>query len=159
VIATCTRCSRPFETSEGEAGSPLVLCPLCPPCFQRSHLESAAAAARTAAGYVPVPVDAAREISHRYAKQIVAIIAYDTSHRRLHKTTYGQSAGDKVHAASLGDVLVVAAGYRPDSLGDAALEDFRIRTAADWAVEREHLQVIIAKLAAELAALKEGGGR
>lgn len=73
--------------------------------------------------YVPVPVEAAREIAQKFAKDIVVIVATDRAHDQIHTTTYGRSQFDKIHAAELGPVLATAAGgFVPAA---KMFEDFR----------------------------------
>lgn len=85
--------------------------------------------------YVPVPVAAARQIAAEYEKQVVAIVSLDRPHVRVHVTTFGETAEDKLAASNLGDLLAKAAGL--DVVLQTPYEDFRDRTAAGWAVERQ----------------------
>lgn len=94
--------------------------------------------------YVPVPVEAARDVAHGFEKNIVVIVSWDREHNRLHTTTYGVGAGDKVGAAKLGEILTKAAGI--DLTQKVNFEDFRERTQADWAVERERLKARVREL-------------
>jgi hypothetical protein len=73
--------------------------------------------------YVPVPVSAARDLAHSFAKDVVVILCYDRKHDLLHTTTYGRDASDKIRAAELGPVLAKAAGgFTP---AGQPFEDFR----------------------------------
>lgn len=94
---------------------------------------------------IPIPVDAAREISRRYARDVVVIVAWERIHNDLHVTTYGKQAIDKLSAATLGEILTKAAGVDPLS-GGPPYEDFRLRTQAEWAEEREALLQLLQDL-------------
>lgn len=73
--------------------------------------------------YVPVPVEAARQIAHQYEKDVVVIVAHDGVHGQIHTTTYGKDELDKIRAAELGPILAEAAGgFTPAA---KSFEDFR----------------------------------
>ncbi len=78
-------------------------------------------------GYVPVPVEAAREIAEKYAKSIVIINCWDSTHGMIHTTTYGIDAQHKEWAALGGEVAARALG----GLVEAATnyEDYRLTQA------------------------------
>ena len=48
--------------------------------------------------YIPVPVPAAKQIAEEYDKDQVLIICADTAHDKLHFTSYGVTATDKLEA-------------------------------------------------------------
>lgn len=60
--------------------------------------------------YLPVPVEAAKEIAERYSKAMVVILCWDTEHHLLHTTTYGRSALEKQNAAAVGEICTRAVG-------------------------------------------------
>lgn len=60
--------------------------------------------------YIPVPVEAAKEISEKYGKAIVIINTWDTEHGLLHTTTFGASPEQKQQAAVGGDISAAALG-------------------------------------------------
>jgi len=85
--------------------------------------------------YMPVPVDIARQICTAYDKHIVIICAWDHIHQKLHTTTYGASATDKMNAARGGETCARALGM---DLGKSEfLEDFRTVDAAKNAQLRD----------------------
>lgn len=49
--------------------------------------------------YIPVPVPAAEQISRKYEKDQVIVISADRAHDKLHFTSYGKTATDKLEAA------------------------------------------------------------
>lgn len=55
--------------------------------------------------YRPIPVQFAAEISDRFAKDVVAIVALDSAHDMMHITTYGRTAATKLFAAELGESI------------------------------------------------------
>jgi hypothetical protein len=73
--------------------------------------------------YVPVPVAAARDIALNFSKDIVVIVALDKAHDKIHTTTYGRDAFDKILAADLGVKLALEAGC--DVVRAEYNEDFR----------------------------------
>lgn len=84
--------------------------------------------------YTPVPVEVAREIGGRYAKQIVVVMSWDDTCGRFHTTTWGLSARHKEWAAELGVQLARAAGA---DLGRAEhFEDFRCPSASAQNAEK-----------------------
>src|SRR4051794_27442156 len=87
--------------------------------------------------YVDVPVAAARDIAHHYAKAIVVVVAWDEPHNKIHVTTFGREARHKQPAAQWGDRFAAAVGVDPKASVD--FEDFRHRTKAEWAVEKDAL--------------------
>lgn len=73
--------------------------------------------------YLPVPVDAARQIAHQFEKDVVVVVSVDNAFGQIHVTTYGKQPSDKITAAELGPVLATAAGgFTPAS---TMFEDFR----------------------------------
>ena len=60
--------------------------------------------------YLPIPVNTAREISERYQKSMVVILAYDPEHQKTHTTTYGVSAFEKENAAACGELCALTLG-------------------------------------------------
>lgn len=95
--------------------------------------------------HTEVPVDAAIEIATTYAKTMVVILAYDPASKRTHVTTYGVEPEDKERAAEVGDQcarLICGDGFAMRR----TYEDFRFRTEAEWAKEREQLLARIAEL-------------
>jgi hypothetical protein len=109
--------------------------------------------------YQPVTVDAAGEISDRFEKNVVVIVTWDRFHDKLHVTTYGRSASEKAFAANLGETLCKAAGA--DLAKAESFEDFRTRSQAQWALERDQLlRITPAQLTAAAAAIANArGGR
>ncbi len=55
--------------------------------------------------YIPVPVPVAEQISKEYDKNQVIIISGDSKHDKLHFTTYGQSAVDKLTTARVSNLI------------------------------------------------------
>jgi hypothetical protein len=84
----------------------------------------------------PIPVAAARQIADESGHDIVVIVAWRRATNRSHVTTYGKNPMDKMGAAKLGEILAQAAGIGPPT---QSFEDFRTRTAADWAQEKDAL--------------------
>lgn len=97
--------------------------------------------------YQPVPVIAAKGIADAYAKPIVAIVSWDPEHKRVHTTTYGVTAVDKLSAAALGELLATAAGA--DLTQKESYEDFRTVDAAERARRIEVLQAFVMDWIAE----------
>lgn len=91
--------------------------------------------------YQEVPVVAAKEISERFSKEVVVIVAWDQASNFIHTTTYGSEARFKQPAAELGVLLAKAAGS--DVSKAVNFEDFRHRTESEWAAEREKLINVI----------------
>jgi hypothetical protein len=87
--------------------------------------------------YIPVPVEAAKQVARQFEKSVVVIAAWDRAFNKFHTASYGESADDKIVAANLADLIPLAAGCDPQSL--VTHEDFRHRTEAGWAVERHRL--------------------
>lgn len=73
--------------------------------------------------YKDVPVEVAKQISSRYGKDIVIICCWDYRHGKLHTTTYGDSAANKVYAAKGGEIA--AAALDMDLSQMTEYEDFR----------------------------------
>lgn len=96
--------------------------------------------------YQPVPVQALREISDRFDKDILAIVTWDERHNMCHVTTYGRKAAHKAGAAELGDILAKAAGLSIEQV--THFEDFRTVTQSEWAEEKARLLKRIADLEA-----------
>lgn len=95
--------------------------------------------------HIEVPVEAAREIATRYAKTMVVILAYDPTSQHTHLTTYGVGTEEKEIAAEVGErcaKLICGDGFEMRR----TYEDFRFRTQAEWAKEREQLLARIAEL-------------
>lgn len=86
--------------------------------------------------YIPVPVEAAREVARRYGKCIVVIAAYDREHAEMHITTYGDGVAEKAMAAAGGERVAAALGMPP---GGTTYEDFRTIDAAKRALAIEQL--------------------
>lgn len=80
-------------------------------------------------GYIPVPVEAARQISQHCHKEIVVILAYDASFQTTHTTTYGYSPAAKDIAAVWGEQCNAAIGGDQDR--SRIFEDFRATTEAE----------------------------
>ena len=49
--------------------------------------------------YIPVPVPAAKNIADTYNKNQVIVICSDEEHGKIHFTSYGKTAVDKLEAA------------------------------------------------------------
>jgi hypothetical protein len=96
--------------------------------------------------YQPVHVTEARGIAERYQKRVVVITAWDEAHGRLHTTTYGVTAQDKLWAAELGELLSKAAGAAPDTR--RVHEDFRTVPAAEYKAQVDRLERIRDRLLA-----------
>lgn len=73
--------------------------------------------------YKSVSVQAAKRISREFDKDIVVVLAFDTSHMKMHTTTYGKTPEDKQAAALLGDRLTEACGV--DITKRETFSDFR----------------------------------
>jgi len=87
--------------------------------------------------YVPVPVEAARQIGQQCHKDIVVVISIDDAHQLTHTTTWGRSVDHKQLAAALGDHLTKAAGG--DLRERIRFADFRARSAAEAAQQIDQL--------------------
>ncbi len=88
--------------------------------------------------HTELPVRAAKELSEQYHKSMVVILSYDPVSAMTHTTTYGVSPEDKETAATVGEQCakyIAGSAYRERR----CYEDFRHRTQAEWAVEREKL--------------------
>ena len=101
--------------------------------------------------YVPVPVEAARQIAAMYRKCIVIILAVDRAHDKVHTTTYGASPDVKALAAKLGDQATKAIVGCIDAR--QSHEDFCTRTQAQWAQEKDELLRIIDQTASDMQGL------
>lgn len=73
--------------------------------------------------YKDVPVEVAAKISDSYGKDIVVICCWSHAHELLHTTTYGRAPGDKVSAATAGEICARALGT--DLQRSMDYEDFR----------------------------------
>ena len=87
--------------------------------------------------YKSVPVSAARDIANVFDKNVVVIVSWDSTHNLMHTTTYGKSEMDKIWSASLGEIVTKAAGG--DVSQKLTNEDWRLRTEAGWAIEKDNL--------------------
>lgn len=81
------------------------------------------------APYIPVPVEAARDIAEKYGKSIVIIFSYDPAHGLLHTTTYGTDPQNKAWAAQGGEIGTEALGGLRMAATD--FEDYRLEQAAN----------------------------
>ncbi len=72
--------------------------------------------------YQPIPVSEAKDLAEKYGKDQVLIFAYDRESGRMHTTTYGKSAEDKLQAAQGGDRV---AEILTDVSQKVVYEDFR----------------------------------
>jgi hypothetical protein len=95
--------------------------------------------------YVPVPVEAARQIARTYAKQIVVVLSIDKVFSTTHITTYGVAAEDKIVAANIGEELAKEYGGNPRT----TFEDFKARTQAEAAETIERLTAELAHVRGE----------
>ena len=73
--------------------------------------------------YVPVPVEAAKQIAVQFQKQMVVIIATDNVHQQTNYTSYGVSPEEKVEAAVTAEFLSKQMGNVPEA--NKFSEDFR----------------------------------
>ena len=80
--------------------------------------------------YEAVPVHEARKIAERYRKAIVVIVAYDTTHQKLHTTTFGVMPEDKDVAALWGEACATAIGA--DTSKSVWYENYRTTTEAEY---------------------------
>ena len=70
----------------------------------------------------PIPTMKARQLALGYDQAIIVILAVDRSHERVHCTTYGRLADDKIEAARLGQLAVEAlAPGRPSEIEKPAM--------------------------------------
>lgn len=90
--------------------------------------------------YVPVPVQAAREIAEKYGKSIVIIFCHDLVHGMMHTTTYGTDPQNRAWAAQGGEIATRALGGSPE-LG-RGYEDYRIEQARKLLVSIRKLLAI-----------------
>lgn len=94
--------------------------------------------------YLPVTVEAAREIANRFEKDIVVIVSVDHVHLKTHFTTYGRSPKDKVVAAALGEGLALATGHELNQI--QSFQDFRhldaAKNSADLEIAKELLKQV-----------------
>lgn len=105
--------------------------------------------------YIPVTVDAARQVANAFQKHIVVIVSVDHLHDKLHTTTYGRYPEDKIVAAHLGEVLAETAGADMGKL--QSFEDFRNLPAAERAAEIETLKELIRGVISRCEAPEIGG--
>lgn len=89
------------------------------------------------AGYVPVPVEAARQIAEWCHKDMVIVISWDSAFQMSHCTTYGRSGQHKAAAAMAGEKIMKYLGC--DLAESEHFEDFRNRTQAEAASMIERL--------------------
>lgn len=80
-------------------------------------------AAYSPEGYRPVSVAAALSIAQAFAKNVVVVVTYDAQFNRMHYTSFGVSAADKVEAARLADRIQLFL-HGPDVVPKASA-DFR----------------------------------
>lgn len=92
-------------------------------------------------GYLPVPVEAARQISVGWRKQIVVIVSIDHVFDKTHFTTYGQEPEDKMIAARLGEAICTATGHFIEQA--EVSEDFRTVDAAKRQADIERLERVL----------------
>jgi hypothetical protein len=78
--------------------------------------------------YIPIPVEAARQIARKFDKQVVVICAWNHEHAQLHTVTYGSQPKDKISAAMAGEICAKALGT--DLAESKTYEDFRTLDAA-----------------------------
>lgn len=64
--------------------------------------------------YKPIPISAAREITKKYDKQQVIVVAWDAVHGREHVTTYGTTRVACEQAAMGGNKVKAALGWPPE---------------------------------------------
>lgn len=95
--------------------------------------------------YQPIPVSAAADIAGRYEKDVVVIVAWDRTFEKIHTTTFGITAEDKLAAAELGPILAAAAGAEMTQVHP--YEDFRL-DAARLKEENDQLRARLAELEA-----------
>ncbi|MBX3396536.1 MAG: hypothetical protein KF841_14335 [Phycisphaerae bacterium] len=104
-------------------------------------------------GYKSVPVAVAKEIAEKHDKDIVIIVCFQQEPAIFHGTSYGRSVRDKVLAADMIERCMVAAGAEPETR--KMNEDFRFKTEAEWAKEKEQLCDKIKALEIEVSKAKE----
>jgi hypothetical protein len=91
-----------------------------------------------AAGYVPVPVESARQIATEFHKSMVVILSYDPKFQVTHTTTYGVSPQEKEIAADFGERCAALVSDLPRK---TSYEDFRFMDQAKRAQQVERLSV------------------
>lgn len=94
-------------------------------------------------GYLPVSVEAAREIARAFHKQVVVILALDRVYQLTHITTYGTNAAYKDVAARIGEEL---SGQHASEEGRDTYQDFRASDEAKAAERIEQLTDEIERL-------------
>lgn len=72
--------------------------------------------------YIPIPVEAAKQIAGQYQKSSVVILAYDERHEVTQTTTYGTTPFHKENAAAIGFICSQAIGC--DLSKKQVFEDF-----------------------------------
>lgn len=72
--------------------------------------------------YIPIPVQAAKDLAVRFHKHSVVILAWDDEHELTHTTTYGVDAFHKENAAAAGRIATQAIGM--DLGKEQTFEDF-----------------------------------
>ncbi len=77
--------------------------------------------------YIPVPVEAAKDIAERFQKSIVIIFAHDPVHGQIHTTTFGVSAQEKLWAAQGGEIATKALGGVTEL--SVEFQDYRLEQA------------------------------
>ena len=93
--------------------------------------------------YHQVPVAVAEEIAFRFEKDIVVILCWSEQFEKLHTTTFGQSAQDKLLAAEIGESL--ARHCNCDLSQTRTYEDFRL-DAGRLKEENDRLKARLAEL-------------
>lgn len=83
----------------------------------------------TKAAYRPIPVAIAGIIGTDFDKSVVVIVACDDTFQKIHFTTYGDSAANKVRATNLGDEIARRIGVDWAQL--ETFQDFRRNAFTD----------------------------
>lgn len=94
--------------------------------------------------YKPVNPGVARDIARHHEKQVVVIVALDDVHDKVHYTTWGLSAHDKVRAAHLSEAIQRALQTEAELAKGITFEDFRLK-AGENAARVEMLEAAIRK--------------
>lgn len=87
-----------------------------------------------------ITIATAMRFCHAHGKRWIVIASCDKTDGCLYVTTYGESGGDKMDAAKLGDLVGRMAG---DMAQKTPFADFRTCDQADWAVERQQLSLAL----------------
>jgi len=105
--------------------------------------------------YIPVPVDAARQVGQAFEKGIVVIVSVDSILNLIHTTSWGATELEGFIAASLGDLLGHHAGMDFDKAEH--FENRRLWADAEASQKIGEMTVEIRQLKDRIAELERKG--